>query len=159
MATKYGTYSSDRLEDVPSNKVPPHAQGGRIRCAYDEYTFTADLSAADVIHMGIIPKGARVVGYWMKADDLDGSGGTLDLGYAASAELDSTGTAVEAADDDAFLANVDITSATTSDHATQANMTGLGKLFNAEVAVQVKIEGDTDATTGTLKTCIFYVRD
>lgn len=158
MATKYGTYSSDRLEDVPSTKIPADVQHGRIRIAYDEYTFTADLAAADVIHMGLLPKGARVVGYWLKADDLDASGGTLDLGWAASSET-SGGSAVEAADDDGFLSNVDVTSAITIGHQDQENMTGLGKKFSAEVAIQVKIEGDTDVTSGTLKTCVFYVVD
>ena len=124
-----------------------------MRIAYDKYTFTADAAAADTIGMGKLPKGARVIGYWLKCGSLDASGGTVDFGYAASSD------AVEAANDDAFLANADVTSAVTFDHTSQANMVGLGKAFDAEVELQIKIEGDTDTTTGTVETCVFYVVD
>lgn len=155
MATKYGTYSSDRLEDVPSNKVPPIGQHGVVRIAYDKYVLSGDLAAADIIHLGFIPQGARVVGYWLKTDDLDASGGTIDLGWAASAD------GVETADADGFLAAVDVTTSggISSNHTSQANMAGLGKLFSAQVAVTATILGDTDATTGDIEVCIQYVID
>lgn len=153
MATVYGAYATDRLVDVPSDKIPANGQHGVLRASFDSYALTADLAAADVIVLGSIPKGARVVGYWLKSADLDASGGTVNLGYAASAD------GVETADPDAFLLTADVTSAITIGHQDQENMVGLGKVFDAEVNVIITTVGDTDATSGTISACIFYVVD
>lgn len=151
MATLYGQYAANRLVDVPSTKIPATAQHGRIRTSYDKYTLTGDMSASDVIDMGVLPKGARVVGGWLKNSAL--SAGTLHVGYAA----DSAG--VETADDDAFLASVAVTSAATTSFTGQNNMPGLGKAFSAEVQLQVKVATDTSATSGTIELCVHYVVD
>lgn len=153
MATVYGTYSDYRLVDNPTTKLPANADMGRVRVSYDEYTLTADLASGDIIKIGRLPKGARVVNYWMSFADLDGSGGTIDLGWSASSD------AVESADPDGFLADVDVTSAGTVGAIEQANMTGLGRAFSAEVDIIATTDGDTDATSGTIKVCVFYVID
>lgn len=153
MATVYGAYATDRLVDVPSDKIPANGNHGVVRVAYDSYALTADLAAADIITLGRIPAGARVVGYWLKSADLDASGGTVNLGWAASSD------AVEAADPDGFLLTADVTSAITIDHGDQENMVGLGKVFSSAVDVIITTVGDTDATSGTISACIFYVVD
>lgn len=153
MATVYGTNATKRLVNVPQDMIAANAQHGSVRMCYDIYTLTADLAAADIIVMGQIPAGARVVGYWMKFSDLDVTGGTLNLGYGASAD------AVESASAAAFLSAVDVTSAGTKSQNDQANMAGLGKLFASPVNVQVATVGDTDATSGTIEVCIYYVVD
>lgn len=152
MATNYGV-GHTKLVASPREYLTPDNLHGRMRIAYDKFTLTADLALNDVIKMGKLPKGARVVGYWLKSDDLSAASGTLDLGYAASSD------GVEAADDNAFLAAVDVTSATTKGHTDQANMVGLGKKFSAEVDIEVKVHADTDATSGSIETCIMYVVD
>lgn len=153
MATYYGIETSKPRSSIPQAR-DQGTLGGGVKTLYDKYTLSADLSAADVIVMGKLPAGARVVGYWLKSSDLDASGGTLDLGWAASSD------AVVSADDDGFLSNVDVaTAAITVDHADQDAMVGLGKKFDSAVDVQVKVEGDTDATSGDIEVCIFYVVD
>src|SRR5687767_9212043 len=90
------------LTSTPPSKVPAGEAGGRVRVIYDTYEITADVASGDVLEMGsLIPQGARVLDVVLGADDLDASGGTLDVGWAAGAS------GAEVADPDGFLANAD----------------------------------------------------
>src|ERR1044072_7859009 len=80
-------------------------KGAKVRVLSDKYSLPADTASANIIKMGKPPKGARVFDFRLIFADLDASGGTLDIGWAASSD------AAEAADDDGFGANVDVTSA------------------------------------------------
>lgn len=160
MATKYGAQTTKRLNTTPPKLVDSGYDGGRVKCMSDSYALTADLSAADVIRMGRLPKGARVVDVRFVYPDLDASGGTIDVGWLASAELDSSAAAVEAADADGFLAAVDVTSAGSANMAEDApTRPGFQKVFAAEVEVCLTILGDTDATSGTVYLDVYYVCD
>lgn len=154
MATWYGV-NADRIKvDVPSAKAKVGEAGGNVRLLYDKFTLTSDLSASDVIEMGAkIPKGALVIDAMVKAADLDASGGTIDFGWAAS---DVSG---EDADENGFLEAADVATAADVFHASlnQAAAAGIGKRFAQAVQPQIKIEGDTDATTGDVETFIWYV--
>lgn len=161
MATVYGVEATKIHNTTPSGKADVGTLGGNVRLHYDKYTLTADLSANDIIVMnGLLPKGARVIDAFVKHADLDTTGGTIDFGWAASEEL-SGGSAVEAADDDGWIANADVATAADTIYASinQANAPGIGKKFSAAVQPQIKIEGDTDATSGDIETFIYYVVD
>ncbi len=88
--------------NVPSEKAPAGENPGKVHWLYDDYSWATDSVIADVVTLMQIPKGARIVDAVVKAND-HGSAGQYDIGYAASAELDSAGSAVEAADDDALF--------------------------------------------------------
>lgn len=154
MATKLGV-NATKIAANPAQLAEQGDQAGRIRCMYDEYTFTADLASNDVIKLGgLLPAGSRVLDVVFGFDDLDTTGGTIDVGWAASAD------AAVSADDDGFLANVDVTSAglvTMQDD--QASVPGLFKRFASPVQIQAKIDGDTDVTTGSVKIAVYYVID
>lgn len=155
-ATKYGAQYTNQFVTVPPVKVDPNVAGGRIGHCYDKYTYTADLAAGDVIKLCKLPAGSRVLGLTFGWDDLDASGGIVNLGWAASAD------AVESANSEGFLKDVDVTLAGSSSLNTffggggGTNYAGLGKEFASAVDVQVLIEGDTDTTSGTLQLNIIY---
>jgi hypothetical protein len=152
MATNYGV-NATLAQNNPVDKIDASDAGGRVRCIYDTFTLTADLAAADVIKLGSkIPAGARVVGGYLHTADLDGSGGTICLGYAASAD------GAEGADDDAFINDLDVTSAAYTNFHT-APLVGLGKKFAGACDLQLSTVGDTDATTGAISVFLFYTLD
>lgn len=155
MASKYSVGYTSAFQTVPSEKVDVNKWFGRIRAMYDTYTISADLAASDKIYFGKLPKGARVLNVIVAFADLDASGGTIDVGYEYNASGDSSLT-----DDlDAFLADVDVTSAGTVGMIEQANMVGFGKEMEGEADIVVTIDGDTDATSGDIKLLVEYVLD
>jgi hypothetical protein len=149
MATKYGAYATNRDVSVPSVKNPGTDNSGKLAFFYDSYTFTADLAANDVINMFKIPAGARVVDMGIDSPDLDSaSAGALTVGWAISAD------GLVAADDDGFLTTQDVHTAGKTGLMSAALVSanpGKLKSFASEVQVQVKISGETDATSGTIR--------
>lgn len=155
MATLYGDQYSDAYVEKPSTKWSNGDFNGGLKFNYFEYTITAAPTNADIIKVCKIPKGARVMGAGLKFTDL-GTAGTLELGYAADAD------AVETADDNAFLASVDVNTAgdfVTMDQQQEAGGTLAGHLkkFSAECDVQILVTAAWTVTSGTIKGYIAYV--
>ncbi len=154
MATVYGVEATKAYNSNPVTKISKGEFNGRVQMLRDSYTFSADLASADIIKLGgKLPAGARVVDAFIKWADLDASGGTIDVGWAASVEGN------EAADADGFFANLDVTSAGAarlSDSSHYANA-GMLKEFSESVQVQAVIDGDTDATSGSIELVLYYV--
>lgn len=154
MATKYGVEATKRENSSIPSLAGQGSQGGNIKVFRDTYEIGADLASGDIIRMCVIPNGARVLDVRVFFDDLDGSGGTLDIGWAAG----SAG--AEAVDADGFGANVDVTSAGVySMFTSQSTAAGFDKLFADECVVTVTTDGDTDATTGTITVMVLAVVD
>ncbi len=152
MATLYGSNFTSMYQTVPASFIESNSQGGKLRVAYDSYAITADLASGDIIHMVKVPKGARVYEVYLAFADLDGSGGTLDVGWAANGS--------DAVDADGFIVDLDVTSAGTATmSADLANAAGFGKEFAAETTITITTDGDTDATSGTIKLAVFYAVD
>lgn len=79
-----GTY---RATDYNATEVG-HGLGGSLKVIYREVTATAALTTDDVLQFGYAPKGFRVIGGMLEADDLDTSASpaiTLNIGDAGSA--------------------------------------------------------------------------
>lgn len=156
MATYYGVNADYLLVDNPSARPNPGEQGGVKRVIFDTFELSADLvGGTDQIYMGgLIPKGARILDVKLFFDDLDASGGTLNVGWLASDD------AAESADADGFLAAVDVTSAgTVSMFEDQSTVAGMHKKFTAPVQCVIAPVGDTDATSGTISIEIDYILD
>lgn len=157
MATNYGSNATKLLNQTIKQIVGPGEVAGRKRVIYDEFALSADLSASDKIYMGaLIPAGARVHNVYLVFPDLDsGSTGSLDVGWLASAD------AVEAASSTGFFSAVDVHTAAGGvdlfDDAPTAS--GLFKQFSAAVQCVINVQGDTNATSGTIKLAIEYVTD
>lgn len=160
MATLYGLQAAKRLSTLPRALALQGQDGGNVKSSYDIYTVAADLASGDVIRLGRVPKGARVIDVRCVFADLDASGGTIDIGWLASAELDSAGSAIEAASAAGFGSNIDVTSAGVYSMFTSGStLAGYQKVFSAEVEVAVTTDGDTDATSGDIELEILYVID
>jgi hypothetical protein len=157
MATKLGVNATKIAASIPQ-LAEQGEQKGRVKVLYDEYALTADLAVNDVIKMGgLLPAGARVMEVVCDSPDLDSaSAGALTVGWAASAD------AVEAADDDGFLTTIDVhTAGKTLSMSSLLCSAAPGKFkkFASPVQVQVKVSGETDATSGTIRCAVFYIVD
>lgn len=157
MATKYGTNATN-LQSNPQKLVEQGELAGRLHVHYDEYVFSADLAANDVIYMGgKLPAGARVIDVVLDSPDLDTqSAGALTSGWLASDD------GVVSADDDGFLTTVDVHTAGKAQSMNTllcSNVPGKFKKFASAVQPAIKISGETDATSGTIRQAIYYIVD
>lgn len=152
MATLNGVNSTKRDVNVPSEKIQPGDEGGRLRVMYDSFTSTGAIALNDVIRMMKLPKGARVHNVVLDHDDL-GTVGTCTVGWEASSD------GAESADPNGFLDTVNLNSAAnTVEMIDEASVPGMMKEFSAEVQVSITITQATDAA-GTLQLAVWYVID
>jgi hypothetical protein len=142
------------IDSVPSVKVPPGDNGGKLRAIYDEFTITEDMSGDTLLMGSLIPKGARVHQVAIYSTDLGTI--TADVGWQASEEL-SAGSAVEAADADGFFDGVDLGAAEDTHLMTEVlgSRPGIFKKFSAAVQPVILFNTTTDATD-TVKLAIYY---
>lgn len=162
MATLYGTQYTNAYVDVPKTKIHSGDSSGAVMHMHFDYPIPGTVpTASDVIKLGKLPKGARILDAGLSFPDL-GTTGVLELGWAASAELDSAGSAVEAADDNGFLVSVDVNAAAIACinmvPKTGAAVPGFMKRFAAEVDVQILVTTTWTSTTTTdsIKGYILY---
>ncbi len=154
MTTLYSIQATKSYVTKPAVLNDHGEIGGRKRAIYAEYVFTALLATADSLRMCKIPKGARVLDVSLKADDL-GTTGVVDVGWEASDD------AVEAADQDGFLAAIDVNAAalTSNMSAKVPFSAGYLKKFSSEVWLTIKATTATTATSGTVQVIVEYVID
>ena len=79
MAT-YNGVNKTKTVSVPSVKLPPGELNGRLKWAYDEYTFGAEITSGEDIALMTIPNGARIVDAIVTSPDL-GATVAFSLGY------------------------------------------------------------------------------
>ncbi len=164
MATVKGVNETLRT-NTPSSKIPSGEQAGVLRVMYDTYSYATNSVLNDVIQFGFLPKGARVLNAYVKGNDW-GTAGKIDLGWAASAELDSTGTVLEAASSTGFLSAKTMQS-TGGDGVScdigpagdnVAPPAGVLKSFAGAVQIQAVVNEASNVGTGaTVSVVIFYV--
>lgn len=146
MSTLYGR----NYDEVYNNngKVDPGEYNGHKKVMFEDYTFAAEASSADIIKLGKLPKGARVLLCTLKSPDLGGTG-TIDIG--------TTDNGTEPADQDGFIAAADA-----SGQAVQQAGSGayIGQKFSEETVVQAYMNGATGSATGkTIKVWLEYIVD
>lgn len=149
MATFKGV-NKTYIDTVPSVKVPPGEQGGKVRVIYDEFTVTEDMSG-DIIQMGgLIPKNARIIQVTLYSTDLGTV--TADVGWDASAD------GVEGGDQDGFFDGVDVGAAEDTFLMTEVlgSRPGIFKKFAAACQASILIN-TTTGTSGSIKLCIEYI--
>lgn len=158
MANIYGVNHTAQYVTVPSQKFSVGDFGGRVRAIIDQYVPAGAISSGDKLYLGKIPKGAKVIGGMLSHTDL-GSTGTAKMGWGASAELDSAGAAVEAADDDGLIASVDLNTAANVPFMWEnVPSAGMFKEFSAEVDIILELTASTTAA-GTINSCVLVVVD
>lgn len=147
MSTLYGR----NYDEVYNNngKVDPGEYNGHKKVLFEDYTFVAEASSADILKLGKLPKGARVLSATLKSPDLGGTG-TIDVGTLANDEGD-------AADQDGFIAAADASGQAVQQAGSGAN---IGKKFSGETVVQAYFNGATGSATGkTIQVWIEYIVD
>lgn len=151
MATLYGVQYNEAFVAVPITKVPPGEINGEVRTLIFDYVIPGTAPALnDIIKLGKIPKGARIIDAEIAFPDL-GTVGVIELGWAASADIDTAGVAIEAASASGLLAAVDVhTAAAIVNMADVAGayVAGYSKRFLAECDLQIKVSTAWDAVAG-----------
>lgn len=140
MSTLYGVYASDRLEDVPSTKVPSKYERGKLRVLHDEITLDAELGVGDIIKLFEIPKGAVLLDLEVNAP-ADGTSGIVNIGWLGG-DLGE-----EAADPDGIAAALDFTAANARTKMANS-VAGFQKEFSEKVQVQAVVTEASDALSG-----------
>jgi len=147
------TYKGVEATKVLANLPSLQEQGkyaGKLMQMYDTFVLTADLAAGDIIKMGSpIREGARLVNCRITTGALGGSC-TIDVGWAASAQLDSAGAAVEAAASTGIFAALPVSSATVASARgnTYEGASIFQKVLAAAVQIQVAEHAVSSGATG-----------
>ena len=148
-------------ENVPQEKLDVTQSYGKLRVLYDSYVIDAadEIGTSGLVRLFDIPKGARLISCEVGMP-ASGATGTFDLGWAASEELDSSGTTVEAADADGIIAQADPGGAALEGQKMPASRPGYMKLFAGAVEVQADFSEITaDSGGDTLEVTAFIVVD
>lgn len=138
--TKWSDEFSKTLEN-PKRRMDSTYEG-QVRYIQDTYTLTGDLAAATEISFGKIPANAKILDCIVTWTDLDTAGGTLNVGITGSLS--------------ALHSNLDVTSAGSARLGATVGYLDVG---TSEVDLIVSTDGDTDATTGTIKVACMYLID
>lgn len=126
--------------------------GPALVAVRSSYTLTADLSANDIIEMGLLPANCVPVDLILDNDDLDsGTTATVSVGLLNAAKDDLTGA----------LWLTDSTAVRSAATGTRADALGLHSMSRvtstgADRSYGVKITADTNATSGTIGLTLFY---
>lgn len=151
MATYYSNQYQDAYVDVPSDKIRPGDQSGDVKMLAFDVTLSGAVALAEIIKLGKIPKGARVLSMKFNCTDL-GTTGAFNIGHAASAELDSSGSAVEAAAATFLGSAIDVNTAAVAAVYYPAG----SKRVAAEVDLQLAASTAT-TVAGTINGYLLYV--
>ena len=146
--------------EAPPAMVPAQQRYGRVRHLYDSYVLATgdNFGTSGLINLMKIPKGARVIGGHCYSPSL-GTTGIFDIGWAASAELDSSGVALEAADADGLFVSQDA-GGQAVDNDMSGAVAGWQKTFAAEVQVQADFSEASDGSgSRTISVCLLIVVD
>jgi hypothetical protein len=124
-------------ENVPVDKIDVTLNYGRMRVLYDSYTVDSadEFGTSGLIRLFTIPKGARLVDFEVSMP-ASGATGIFDIGWAESAEQDSSGTTLEAADANGIIAACDPGNAAIDRQKMLSTVDGYMKLFAGAVEVQ-----------------------
>jgi len=156
MSTLFGLNATKRDVDVPANKIAVEDQHGRIRTAFDQITFTAELATNDILKMMKLPEGSVLRKAKLENEAVDMS---VDVGWAASVK-EVSGAPVEVADPDGIIVAKDLVAAAVTKMEDVVAIPGTDKKFNAEVCVQLLVKDvSTNAVGKTLKLNLEYVVD
>lgn len=153
MAELYGNNYKLAYVDVPAKQIGVGEQAGRKRILFDSHTFAGAVNAiGDIIKIGKLPKGARVLEAVLVSDSM-GTTGIFDLGWAASAD------GLELADANGFISGADAGGQAVKALSAVSNP-GLAKKFLSEVDVQLELTEATDGALGdSVKVWIEYILD
>lgn len=160
MAHYYGA-NATKIRNAPIAQLAENAeQSGRVHTIYDEFDIAVQgggvaPGTGDIVDVGgLIPAGARVLGFEVDCPAIGGSA-AMEAGYAASAD------GLEAAQAAGFLPSASVVSAAQPSMSASPAGSQVGKfhLFLGAVQPQLKFTTGGSATTGKIRTRISYIFD
>ena len=162
MAALAGEKQTDLYTQMVVTKGAPkvHAQDvfGKVRYIGSTYTVGSgdNLGTTALLKMFQIPKGAKVIDVALTTAKM-GTAGDLDIGWAASAELDENGDAIEAASADGFFADTDVNAAAVERRKAAVSAAGVLKRFDAAVDVEITVPEATTAGGDVTLECWYII--
>jgi len=140
---------------VPAQKANPGEINGRVKWLHESYTCVANVYAiGDIILGPKLPAGAKVIDALVRSPSL-GTTGIIDLGFAASTDLD--GTAITA-DPNGLVSGADAGGQAV--HKKMSTEAGFMQDFGAEAQVQaIFTEASDAADTLVIQFAVAYVID
>jgi len=140
MGTQQGYYKDKADTPTIANRLPQGVFDGRVKVAYDYFTFAGE-AAGEIIEMcPELPVGAKIVDVILDSAALGGTA-KLKVGDAESS--------------DRYIAATDHSAAT----VTRLNQNA-GRMYEiVEATRQILVETDTDVATGLVKIIILYTHD
>jgi hypothetical protein len=138
MATLKGDNRTN-ADASPSVKIDVRDQGGRLRVARDEITFSAETSPGDTIDLMRLPSGAKVYDFILDSEELTDLD-DVDFGWKDNG--------VDSADATGFVNAADISSADRFKMSGLQGANGQYKKFGAETEVVAAINATSTAATG-----------
>jgi hypothetical protein len=151
VATIYAVNYNKAYVAIPSQKYGLGEFNGRSRVMYDSYTFIAESTSGDILKVGQIQAGNRVLSWRVVSPDVGGTG-TINFGWAASAD------GVESAQATGFISAGD-NSGQAYLGAPAAGALGLGKKFASACDLQIVLGTSASATAGTIQVWVDYLVD
>lgn len=157
LGTVNGVNYNNALVAKPPVMVHQGEYGGNEKIMMDTYTLTGDAADGDIVKLGLLPPGAKVLSARIFGADLGGSG-TLKLGNGAGSD------AADTAVDNSFITAADSSGQAwdVGDGATAA-MRGAAiatQRFNSAVDLLLKFVGATSGATGVKITSVVkYIVD
>lgn len=151
MALFYSDQFNAAYVAVPVTKIRPGDQSGDIKCLAFDVTLAGAITTSDILKLGKIPKGARVLSMRFNCTDL-GTTGAFNIGHAASDEKDSAGSPVEAAAATFLGSAIDVNTAAVATTYFPAG----SKRVAAEVDLQI-VPSTATTAAGTINGYLLYV--
>lgn len=150
MATLFGANYTKEFVNVPSEKILAKEKSGKIRMAYDSYTFVADAVSGATIKLMKLPAGAKLVDATVKVPSL-GTTGIFTLGFEANG--------VDLADLDSIVPSIDAGGQAVLAKPTLAS-NAIFKEFSVETQVVLAQTEDTTAANGLkIEVAVFYTME
>ncbi len=137
------TYTATQRRDAPKG----HGFGGSMKVAFGEIVCSAAPTTSDPLEFFELPAGARVVGGFLEADDLD-TGGSPSIALNIG----------DAGDADRFFAASTVAQAGTA--STALAVAGLGHRFADRTLITgVASANAATGAAGNIRLALFYVLD
>lgn len=152
LTNKFGVNFKAALVTVPAARIHQGEYGGKEVTLIDTIVLDADAATLDVVKIGRLPAGAKVLSARVFGADLGGTG-TLKLGNSASLD----GSLADAAVDNSFILAADSSGQAfdVADGAAAQRGAAIGVTrFTKEVDVELKFVGVTAGATGVTITVI-----
>jgi hypothetical protein len=150
------------IEGGTGSKLDAGQNYGVLRVLYGSYTVDAadEFGTDGLVRLFTIPAGARLIDCEVSME-ATGATGIFDLGWAASPEVDpDTGSALEAADPDGIIQQVDPGAAAINRQKMPSTRPGYMKRFAGSVEVQADwTEVSADAGGDTLEVVAIIALD